>query len=176
MAAQKELKVTLVPGLMDKMGQETLTVDQYVSFIESIVNANTTHLIPFADTPGSDKATLDFEISVLQKLKASVKVGARVASGPILIVGPYVNSVEHTINRLEKDDRYKANLDIIAAQAMSGQGFNKKKLEKLNKLAAGKPIGVSSLSDWELVAKAANPYKGPKDPKTGKDTAKVVKK
>lgn len=63
---------------------------------------------------------------MLQKLKASKLVGAR--ASPILIVGPYVDSVENTINRLEKDDRYKANLDIFAAQAFSGQGFNKKKL------------------------------------------------
>jgi len=45
-------------------------------------------------------------------------------------------------------------------------------------LAAGKPIGVSSVGDWEIVGKNAdsNPYKGAKDPKTGKDTAKPVKK
>jgi len=126
MAAQKKLEVTLLPGLLDRMGQETLTDAQYVSFIEGIANANVSNLIPFADTPGSDKTTLDFEISVLQKLKASSTVGARAT--PIKIVGPYVDSVQNTINRLEKDDRYKANIDIFAAQAMSGQGFNKKKL------------------------------------------------
>lgn len=115
-------------------------------------------------------------MNVLQKLRDSTKVGK--AAAPIKIVGPYADGIVHTIDRLKNNAGYISLVDVVAAQAYGDKNFNRKKLGELSKVAHdnNKLVGVSGINEWEVTAKSNNVFKGPKDPKTGKDTATKVKK
>lgn len=57
------------------------------------------------------------------------------AVSPVMIVGPYVDGIVHTINRLKDNAQYLSLVDIVAAQAVGDKNFNRKKLGDLSTIA-----------------------------------------
>jgi hypothetical protein len=124
--------------------------------------------MPFASNKPDEK----FEVDVLKKLKDNAKLNT--TARPVRIAGPYAGIVD-TINTVKKNTEYLNLVDVVAAQALDGKNFDRKKLGELSNLAhdAKKWASVNGINDWEAEAKTQKNNDMYKD-KDGK--AKKVKK